>query len=114
MAMDDTLNLAQAVLVDGRMARPERWENLAPVGDWEEATIIDASVFVSHPEGRYFGTVRYQVDEEEHHLYQRTFCALLSDGWTTIAFRDASIQAIAVEKRLEKRRAARKKPKKRS
>ncbi len=100
MAMDDTLKLAQAVVVDGCMARPERYVDLVPEGAWIEAEIVDVSLYIRHSEGFYFGTVRFQVAGEPN-CRERTFHQLWGEGWTTIAFRDEAIAAAKKEKRRQ-------------
>jgi hypothetical protein len=100
MAMDDTLRLAQAVLIDGEMARPDRYVDLVPQGRWTTARIVDCSLYVNIETGFYFGTVRYQPKGQKY-LSVKTFQDLFIEGWTTLRFRD---EAIATQPRVAKRK----------
>lgn len=111
--MDDTLRLAQAVLIDGEMTRPEllvkfgrgpaAQQHRFPGGRWTVARIIDCSIYVKVPDGFYFGTVRYQPEGAQY-LTTQTFQELLIEGWTTIRFRDEVIAADAREAEMTRKK----------
>ena len=105
--MDDIRRLAQAVLVDGEMARPASYDNLVPVGPWRTAKIVDASIYVCHDSGLYFGTVRFvpeRTKTETRDCHQQTFHELWMQGWTSVEFMEAAKAAQAKEAKKARKR----------
>jgi hypothetical protein len=92
MAMDDTLRLAQAIVLEGAMAKPARVEELVPLGLWTTAKVVDTSLYIHHKDGLYFGNVRYIIKGQSF-TKQASFHDLWVEGWTSVEFMDKCITA---------------------
>ena len=98
MAMDDVYRLVQAVLIDGRIFLPTRWDGTLPEGPWKEAEVLDAAVVGNLRSGSFNGYVRYVVDGESL-AKDATFHQLWMEGWTTRGVRDAVEDAKKAQRR---------------
>jgi len=93
MAMDDQIQLAKAIAVDGVMTRPTKYrDGNIPTGPWIEAEILEVSLTVNHPRGWYFGAVRYclrgQPENQSQRAEVRTFHDLWMESWTSLEVRE--------------------------
>ena len=73
----------------------------------DDGAIVDCSIYVNVPDGFYFGTVRYRLENEKggaaQTVFIKTFQELLIEGWTTLRFRDEALAAQAQEAKRKKK-----------
>jgi hypothetical protein len=92
MAMDDIYRLARGIVLEGKMAKPDRVEELVPYGPWTKAEVVDTSLYINHGDGFFFGNVRYILQGEKL-CKQASFNELWMQGWTSIEFMNECIAA---------------------
>jgi hypothetical protein len=102
MAMEDTHSLARGVVIDGRIARPERYQNLIPTGRWITAEVIESVLSVRNSTGTYMGAVTIRIEGQEC-ATTKTFYDLRADGWMACDFMDRVLAAEKAAKARKKR-----------
>ncbi len=87
MAMDDLYLLVKGLLIDGEIARPERWENLLPLGKWETRKVVQVFLNTIYDAAGYQSYQGYALLKNDQGVVGAAeFNSLWLQGWVSESF----------------------------
>lgn len=82
MAMEEMHQLVHGLLIDGEIAKPEKWENLLAKGKWTHLKVVQVEIHAVWEDGcpTYQGSVQLL---ENGDILLTNFQTLWLQGWTS-------------------------------